>query len=106
MGEITIEINNDTVWCCRNTVKSNSFLCVISRFRAFNFPSRIWEVSRTLKFFPKKVKQWWVGSIHNTWKIRKRIEMALFKELMKYKGEHNTRFSLWKSISHVNRTFI
>ena len=55
MGEITIEINNDTVWCCRNTVKSNSFLCVISRFRAFNFPSRIcWKYQELLNFFRKK----------------------------------------------------
>ena len=53
MGEITIEINNVTVWCCRSTVKSNSFLCDITRFQAFNFPSRIWEVSRTLKFSSK-----------------------------------------------------
>ena len=80
-------------------------LCIISRFREFNFPSRIWEVSRTLKF-SKKVKQWWVGSIYNTWKIRKRIEMVVHNELMKYKRVHNTSFSLWNSMSHVNRTFI
>ena len=56
--------------------------------------------------FPKKVKQWWVGSIYNTWKIRKRIEIVVHNELMKYKRVHNTSFSLWNSISHVNRTFI
>ena len=66
MGEITIEINNVTVWCYRSTVRSNSFLCVISRFRAFNFPSRDWENQKyqELLNFPKS--QTMVGRVNLT----------------------------------------